>query len=182
MSNTERHHVRLLKRRGRAMQRAVPVGAGAMAALIGFDLDAARELATEAAATQICAVANDNGGGQVVVSGDKAAVDAAFSRAKHIVKERFHINRIAAKLRGLTPDEGAIARGEQALPPVIGSLEGHNIRCPWHKCLFDARSGREVGGDGCLTTYPVAVSDGIIGVAANVPGMPQPVGAAAPGT
>jgi [acyl-carrier-protein] S-malonyltransferase len=72
---------RLLKRRGRAMQRAVPVGAGAMAALLGLELDAARSLAEEAAQGEVCAVANDNGAGQVVVSGDKAAVERAVAAA-----------------------------------------------------------------------------------------------------
>src|SRR5229473_355328 len=68
---------RLLRIRGRAMQRAVPVGAGAMAALIGLELEAAAAIAAEAAEDQVCEAANDNGGGQVVVSGDKAAVERA---------------------------------------------------------------------------------------------------------
>ena len=72
---------RLLKRRGLAMQRAVPVGKGAMAALLGLDLDAARGVAEEAAQGEVCAVANDNGAGQVVVSGDKAAVERAVALA-----------------------------------------------------------------------------------------------------
>ncbi len=72
---------RLLKRRGLAMQRVVPVGIGAMAALLGLDLDAARAVAEEAAQGQVCAVANDNGAGQVVVSGDKAAVERAVAIA-----------------------------------------------------------------------------------------------------
>ena len=72
---------RLLKRRGRAMQRAVPVGAGAMAALLGLDLDAARAVASEAAVGEVCGVANDNGAGQVVVSGDRAAVERAVAAA-----------------------------------------------------------------------------------------------------
>jgi [acyl-carrier-protein] S-malonyltransferase len=75
---------KLLRRRGEAMQRAVVVGAGAMAALIGLDPESATEIA-EAAAAQtgaVCAVANDNGGGQIVISGAKAAVDAAIEIAK----------------------------------------------------------------------------------------------------
>ena len=71
---------RLLKRRGLAMQRAVPVGAGAMAALIGLDVEAAQALAAEAALGEVCSVANDNGG-QVVVSGNKAAVERAVAGA-----------------------------------------------------------------------------------------------------
>src|SRR5258708_15293093 len=72
---------RLLKRRGRAMQRGVRVGAGAMAALLGLDLAAAREVAAVAAQGQVCDAANDNAAGQVVVSGDKAAVDRAIALA-----------------------------------------------------------------------------------------------------
>ena len=73
---------RLLRIRGRAMQKAVPVGVGAMAALIGVDLDTATAIAKEAAAGGICEAANDNGGGQVVLSGEKAAVERAVETAK----------------------------------------------------------------------------------------------------
>ena len=73
---------RLLRIRGRAMQKAVPVGTGAMAALLGLDFDQAVAVAAEAAQGQICQAANDNGGGQVVVSGDKAAVERAVEIAK----------------------------------------------------------------------------------------------------
>jgi [acyl-carrier-protein] S-malonyltransferase len=72
---------RLLKRRGQAMQEAVPVGEGAMAALLGLDLDVAKEVAEEAAQGQVCAPANDNAPGQVVVSGDTAAVERAVEIA-----------------------------------------------------------------------------------------------------
>ncbi len=73
---------RLLRTRGLAMQKAVPVGAGAMAALIGMELAAVAAVAAEAAQGQICQTANDNGGGQVVVSGDKDAVERAVELAK----------------------------------------------------------------------------------------------------
>src|SRR3569833_3479648 len=73
---------RLLRTRGQAMQKAVPAGAGAMAALIGLDFDAAAAVAAAAAQGQDCQAANDNGGGQVVVSGDKAAVERAVEIAK----------------------------------------------------------------------------------------------------
>jgi [acyl-carrier-protein] S-malonyltransferase len=74
---------RLLRIRGRAMQQAVPVGRGAMAALIGLSFDEAAAVAAEAAeAGGICQAANDNGGGQVVVSGEKAAVERAVEIAK----------------------------------------------------------------------------------------------------
>ena len=73
---------RLLRIRGRAMQKAVPVGTGAMAALLGLDFEQAVTGAGEAAQDQVCQAANDNGGGQVVVSGDKAAVERAVELAK----------------------------------------------------------------------------------------------------
>jgi [acyl-carrier-protein] S-malonyltransferase len=72
---------RLLRIRGDAMQAAVPAGEGAMAALMGADLDAARALAAEAAQGDVCEAANDNGGGQVVISGAKAAVERAMALA-----------------------------------------------------------------------------------------------------
>ncbi len=73
---------RLLKTRGRAMQEAVPVGSGAMAALLGADLDQAREIAAEAAGDDVCDAANDNAPGQVVLSGDVAAIDRAIDIAR----------------------------------------------------------------------------------------------------
>jgi [acyl-carrier-protein] S-malonyltransferase len=73
---------KLVRMRGRAMQKAVPVGTGAMAALLGLDFDAAAAVAGEAAQGQVCQAANDNGGGQVVISGDKAAVERAVDIAK----------------------------------------------------------------------------------------------------
>jgi [acyl-carrier-protein] S-malonyltransferase len=73
---------KLLRTRGRAMQKAVPVGVGAMAALLGLDYDLAVATAHEAAQGQVCDPANDNGGGQVVVSGNKEAVDRAVEIAK----------------------------------------------------------------------------------------------------
>jgi [acyl-carrier-protein] S-malonyltransferase len=72
---------RLLKLRGQAMQKAVPVGEGAMAALLGIELGPAQEACQEAAQGEVVAVANDNGGGQVVVSGHKAAVERAVEAA-----------------------------------------------------------------------------------------------------
>jgi [acyl-carrier-protein] S-malonyltransferase len=73
---------RLLKLRGQAMQAAVPVGEGAMAALLGLGLEAAQAVAAEAAQGEICTVANDNDPGQVVVSGHRAAVERALDIAK----------------------------------------------------------------------------------------------------
>lgn len=73
---------RLLRTRGQAMQQAVPVGEGAMAALLGLDFDAAKAVADEAAMGEVCQAANDNDPGQVVVSGHKDAVERAVDLAK----------------------------------------------------------------------------------------------------
>jgi [acyl-carrier-protein] S-malonyltransferase len=73
---------RLLRKRGQAMQQAVPVGKGAMAALLGLDFETAKSVAVDASGAEICATANDNAPGQVVVSGDKAAVERAVELAK----------------------------------------------------------------------------------------------------
>lgn len=73
---------RLLKLRGQSMQKAVPVGVGTMAALLGIELEPAQEACKEAAQGQVVAVANDNGGGQVVVSGHKEAVERTIEVAK----------------------------------------------------------------------------------------------------
>lgn len=73
---------RLLRIRGEAMQAAVPVGEGAMAALIGVDLAAAQKAIDGSAAGGVCEIANDNAPGQVVISGEKAAVEAVCANAK----------------------------------------------------------------------------------------------------
>ncbi len=73
---------RLLRTRGRAMQEAVPVGAGTMAAILGLDLEAVQAIAEEAAEGEVCDIANDNGGGQLVVSGDLAAIERAAAQAR----------------------------------------------------------------------------------------------------
>src|SRR5690606_9384821 len=73
---------RLLKLRGRAMQAAVPVGVGAMCALLGADIDKATTLAAAAAEGEVCEVANDNDPGQVVLSGHTGAIERAVALAK----------------------------------------------------------------------------------------------------
>jgi len=72
---------RLLRLRGDAMQQAVPVGEGAMAALLGADLELAEKIAAAAAEGEVCALANDNAPGQVVISGAKLAIDRALAMA-----------------------------------------------------------------------------------------------------
>lgn len=85
---------RLLKLRGQAMQRAVPVGAGAMASLIGPKTDVALAEAAAAAGAEagVCVVANDNNAGNVVISGDKAAVDLAIEKAKELGARAIPLN------------------------------------------------------------------------------------------
>jgi [acyl-carrier-protein] S-malonyltransferase len=73
---------RLLRIRGRAMQKAVPVGEGAMAALIGLEFEQAAAVAQEAAQGEVCQAANDNGAGQVVISGSRVAIERAIEIAK----------------------------------------------------------------------------------------------------
>ena len=79
---------KLLKVRGQAMQQAVPVGQGAMAALLGADLELAQKIADAAAQGEVCAVANDNDPTQVVISGHKAAIDRAIELAKDMGAKR----------------------------------------------------------------------------------------------
>ncbi len=79
---------RLLKLRGRAMQAAVPVGEGAMAALLGADLELARRIAAAAAEGEVCEVANDNDPSQVVISGHKGAIDRAIAMAREMGAKR----------------------------------------------------------------------------------------------
>ena len=87
---------RLLRTRGRAMQKAVPVGVGAMAALVGTTLDQAKAVAATASETGVCAAANDNGGGQVVLSGAKSAVERAVEIAKEQGVKRAMILPVSA--------------------------------------------------------------------------------------
>jgi len=79
---------KLLKLRGQAMQQAVPVGEGAMAALLGVDLALAQKIADAAAQGEVCTVANDNDPSQVVISGSKAAIDRAIAMAKDMGAKR----------------------------------------------------------------------------------------------
>src|SRR5678815_5126270 len=115
---------RLLRIRGRAMQAAVPVGAGAMAALLGMEFDAAAAVAAEAAQGQVCQAANDNGGGQVVVSGDKAAVERAVEIAKGKGARRAMLLPVSAPFHCALMQPAADVMAEalakvQVKPPVV---------------------------------------------------------------
>jgi [acyl-carrier-protein] S-malonyltransferase len=124
---------RLLRTRGRAMQEAVPVGVGAMAALIGMDYDAAREVAAAAAEGEVCDVANDNGAGQVVVSGNKAAVERALEIAKAKGAKRalllpvsapFHCALMAPAARVMDQALGTVTLAKPVVPVVANVLAG----------------------------------------------------------
>ena len=115
---------RLLRIRGRAMQKAVPVGTGAMAALLGLDFEQAVTVAAEAARDQVCQAANDNGGGQVVVSGDKAAVERAVEIAKARGAKRAMMLPVSAPFHCalMQPAADAMAEalaGVTMKPPVV---------------------------------------------------------------
>jgi [acyl-carrier-protein] S-malonyltransferase len=121
-SLTIRDAARLLRVRGRAMQRAVPVGAGAMAALLGLELEAAAEIAGQAAQDEVCEAANDNGGGQVVVSGNKAAVERAIDIAKAKGAKRALMLPVSA------PFHCALMR--PAADAMAEALSGVTVRAP----------------------------------------------------
>ena len=109
---------RLLKLRGQSMQKAVPVGVGAMAALLGIELEPAQEACKEAAQGEVVAVANDNGGGQVVVSGHKDAVERAIEAAKATGRQARHAAAgeralpLPADAAGRRRDEGRARDGD----------------------------------------------------------------------
>jgi len=113
---------RLLRIRGNAMQAAVPPGVGAMAALLGLDFETAAAVAAEAAAGEVCQAANDNGGGQVVVSGTKAAVERAIEIAKTRGAKRAMLLPVSAPFHCALMQPAADAMAEalsqvQVLPP-----------------------------------------------------------------
>jgi [acyl-carrier-protein] S-malonyltransferase len=103
---------KLLRTRGLAMQQAVPVGHGAMAALLGLDFEAARKVAHDAAQGEVCTAANDNDPGQVVVSGHKAAVERAVDLAKAAGAKRAVILPVSAPFHCALMEPAARAMAE----------------------------------------------------------------------
>jgi [acyl-carrier-protein] S-malonyltransferase len=112
---------RLLRIRGDAMQKAVPVGEGAMAALLGAELDQARAIAQEAAAIGVCQVANDNGGGQVVLSGAKGAIEKAIDVAKEKGIKRAVLLPVSAPFHCALMQPAADAMREALAGAAIGA-------------------------------------------------------------
>ena len=110
---------RLLKLRGQAMQAAVPVGVGAMCALLGADLAKAQALANAAAEGEVCTVANDNDPGQVVLSGHKAAIERAVAMVKDFEIKRGVLLPVSAPFHCplMQPAADAMAKALAATPP-----------------------------------------------------------------
>lgn len=119
---------RLLKRRGQAMQKAVPLGTGAMAALLGVEISAAQEIAEAAAQGEVCDIANDNGGGQVVLSGTAGAIAraVAFAPTKGVkralplpVSAPFHCRLMQPAADTMADALADVAMVSPSLPVVI---------------------------------------------------------------
>jgi [acyl-carrier-protein] S-malonyltransferase len=194
---------RLVRIRGRAMQKAVPVGTGAMAALLGLDFDAAAAVAAEAAQGQVCQAANDNGGGQVVVSGDKAAVERAVEIAKTKGAKRATMLPVSAPFHCalMQPAADAMAQALAGVTvktpsvPVVANVLAQPITEPADivRCLVEQVTGtvrwREsvatMARDGVTTFYEIGagrVLSGLIkriaeGASATPVGTPDDVAA-----
>jgi len=189
---------RLLRIRGRAMQQAVPVGTGAMAALLGMELDAATAVAAEAAQGEVCQAANDNGGGQVVVSGNKSAVERAIEIAKGRGARRAMMLQVSAPFHCalMKPAADAMAKAlaettvKSPVVPVVANVSarpvsesGEIIRrlveqvtgtVRWRECIsFMAGAGvttfHEVGSGKVLTGLLKRIAEGATGTAIGSP-------------
>jgi [acyl-carrier-protein] S-malonyltransferase len=189
---------RLLRIRGRAMQKAVPVGTGAMAALLGLDFDQAVAAAAEAAQGQICQAANDNGGGQVVVSGDKAAIERAVEIAKGKGARRAMMLSVSAPFHCalMRPAADAMAQAlvnvaiKPPAVPVVANVLARPISDPgeivralvaqvtgtvrWRESVaFMAGQGvttfYEVGAGKVLSGLVKRIADGASGIAVGTP-------------
>jgi [acyl-carrier-protein] S-malonyltransferase len=129
---------RLLRRRGEAMQRAVPAGEGAMAALLAAEREQADAICAEAAQGEVVEVANDNGGGQVVVSGARAAVERAVEAAKAAGVKRAMLLPVSAPFHCALMEpaaremEEALAAAAMAVPavPVVANVTAAPVSDP----------------------------------------------------
>ncbi|HWW49737.1 MAG TPA: ACP S-malonyltransferase [Xanthobacteraceae bacterium] len=189
---------RLLRIRGQAMQKAVPVGVGAMAALLGLDYDAARAVAEEAAQGEVCEAANDNGGGQVVVSGNKAAVERAVEIAKEKGAKRAMLLPVSAPFhcRLMQPAADAMAAAladvtiNAPAAPLVANVLAAPITSPdeirqrlveqvtgtvrWRESVaYMAGEGvtqfLEIGAGKVLTGLVKRIADGATGLAVGTP-------------
>ena len=123
--------IRLVRVRGQAMQQAVPVGEGGMAAILGLEFDAVAEIAAEAAGDQVCQAANDNSGGQVVVSGHKAAIERAAKLASERGAQRaivlqvsapFHCDMMAPAAEVMSAALGEVTINKPVVPVISNVL------------------------------------------------------------
>jgi [acyl-carrier-protein] S-malonyltransferase len=129
---------RLLKLRGKAMQAAVPVGEGAMAALLGADCDKAQAIADAAAEGEICTVANDNDPGQVVISGQRGAIERAIALARDMGAKRAVLLPVSAPFHCplMQPAADAMekalgeARIDAPLVPVYANVTAAPVGAP----------------------------------------------------
>jgi [acyl-carrier-protein] S-malonyltransferase len=123
---------RLLRLRGRAMQAAVPVGKGAMAALLGLDIAAVEAVAAEASQGEVCEAANDNDPAQVVVSGDRAAVERAVEIAKARGAKRAVLLPVSAPFH--------CALMEPAAAAMAAALASVDLRAPCVPVVSNVRA------------------------------------------
>jgi len=129
---------RLLRTRGAAMQEAVPVGVGAMAAILGLGLEDVCAIAAEAAGDDVCQAANDNGPGQVVVSGDKAAVERAVTLAKEKGAKRAMLLPVSAPFHCelMAPAAKVMAEALESVEiktprvPLVANVEASEVEDP----------------------------------------------------
>lgn len=152
---------RLLKTRGKAMQQAVPVGEGAMAALLGLDLEQAREVVEEAAQGDVLATANDNAPGQVVVSGKKAAVERAVDVAKEKGAKRAMLLQVSAPFHCpmMAPAADVMAEALAAVPieaplvPLIANVTAAPVEDPAEirRLLVEQVTGMVRWRESCLS-------------------------------
>src|ERR1700680_2141653 len=190
---------RLLRIRGLAMQKAVPVGVGAMAALLGLDYEVAVAVADEAAQGQVCEAANDNGAGQVVVSGDRAAVERALEIAKTRGAKRAMLLPVSAPFhcRLMQPAADVMAKAlanvtiKQPASPVVSNVLGAPITDPddirrrlieqvtgtvrWRESVaYMASHGVtrffEIGAGKVLSGLVKRIADGAVGISVCSPG------------
>lgn len=129
---------RLLRQRGQAMQQAVPVGDGAMAALIGVELPLVQQLVADAAQGEVCDVANDNGAGQIVISGACTAIARAINLAAQRGVRRAVPLSVSAPFHSALMQpaadvmEAALARVEMAVPsvPLVANVTAEPVSDP----------------------------------------------------
>ena len=137
---------RLLRIRGNAMQKAVAPGEGAMAALLGLDFDAANAVAQEAAQGDVCQAANDNGGGQVVISGTKAAIDRAVDLAKAKGARRAVLLSVSAPFHC-----ALMAPAAEAMREALAQVQIHAPKVPLYANVHAAP-----------VTDPKVISEGLV--------------------